>query len=95
MREARSRGRAELAMPCPLHAQATFTMPSAGSGSDAGTTAATWRECPLCAMRWVTGTKARVRRRAVQKVATDEASESEEEEPGNSEEFEVSRSVGH
>jgi hypothetical protein len=46
-------------------------------------------------MRWVTGTKARVRRRAVQKVATDEASESEEEEPGNSEEFEVSRSVGH
>ena len=91
MREARSRGRAEFAMPCPLHVQATFTMPSAGrdSGSDVGTSAATWHECPLCGMRWATGTKARVRRRAVEKVPTDEASESEEEEPGNSEEFEA------
>ena len=31
----------------------------------------------------------------VEKIASDEASESEEEEPGNSEEFEVSCSVGH
>ena len=91
VREARSRGRAEFAMPCPLHVQATFTMPSAGrdSGSDVGTGAATWHECPLCGMRWATGTKARVRRRAVEKVPTDETSESEEEEPGNSEEFEA------
>ena len=50
----------------------------------------------LCALRWATGTiKARVRRRAVEKIASDEASESEEEEPGNAEEFEVSCSVGH
>ena len=91
VREARSRGRAEFAMPCPLHVQATFTMPSSGrdSGSDVGTSAATWHECPLCGMRWATGTKARVRRRAVEKVPTDETSESEEEEPGNSEEFEA------
>ena len=78
-------------MPCPLHVHATFTLAPAGTGSDVGTPAAAekWRECPLCGMRWTTG-KTRVRRRTVEKVMTEEASESEEEKAGNSEEFEVS-----
>jgi hypothetical protein len=82
-------------MPCPLHVHATCTPPPAGTSSDAGTPAAaeSWRECPRCSMRWTTG-KVRVRQRTVETVTAEEASESEEEEPGISEEFAVSNQVG-